>query len=80
MRKKFHDYVKSEHKHIFISGETPKNIFSNERIILAEQAEKLWDRFLKEKGSGYNNLLEFELDIAELASVIPIFWKVLGQW
>ncbi len=78
MRKRFLKYVKSERRYIFISGEAVKNIFSNERIILAEQAEKLWDRFLKDKNSGYDSLLEFELDIAELVSVIPIFLESPG--
>ena len=73
MRIQFINYVKSYHKPIFISGEQTENILSDDRIIIAEQAEKLWERSLKEANTGYNNLLEFELDIAELASVIPVF-------
>ena len=73
MRSQFLNYVKSYHKHIFISGNQTENIFSDDRIIIAEQAEELWEKSLKEANTGYNNLLEFELDIAELASIIPIF-------
>ena len=78
MRSQFIDYIQSKHKHIFISGRKTKNIFSNERIILAEEAENLWDKSLKAENAGYNNLLEFEMDIVELASVIPIFLESSG--
>ena len=82
MRFKFLNYVQSEHKHVFITektGKTTKNIFSDKRIIIAEQVENLWDTCLKEDNTGYNNLLEFEIDIAKLASVIPVFLEGPGS-
>ena len=78
MRSQFINYIQSEHRHIFISGKATKNVCSNERVILAEQVEELWDKCLNEKDAGYDNLLEFEMDIAELASVIPIFLEGPG--
>ena len=78
MRSQFLNYVKSYHKHIFISGEVTKNIFSDDKIIIAEQVEELWEKSLREANTGYDNLLEFEMDIAELASVIPIFLEGPG--
>ena len=78
MRSKFLDYVQSQYKHIFVSGKATKNIFSDERIIIAEQVEHLWETCLNEDNSGYDNLLEFEMDIAKLASVIPVFLEGCG--
>lgn len=79
MRSKFIEYVKSEYRHVFISSEATKNIFSNERIIIAEEVERLWQRCLIEENAGYDNLLEFETDIAELATVIPVFLESPGS-
>ncbi len=79
IRSKFIEYVKTKYKHVFISGEAGKNIFSNERIIIAEKAEHLWQKCLKEENAGYDNLLDFETDIAELASVIPVFLESPGS-
>ena len=78
MRYKFLNYVQLNQKHIFVSGKATTNIFSDKRIIIAEQVEKLWDTCLREDNTGYDNLLEFEIDIAELASVIPIFLEGPG--
>ena len=78
MRTQFLDYVQSKHKHIFISGKATKNICSNERIIIAEKVEHLWDTCLKESNAGYDSLLEFEMDIAQLSSVIPVFLEGYG--
>ena len=78
MRSQFLDYVESEYKNIFISGKSTKNIFSNERIIIAEQVENLWKKCLKEENAGYDNLLEFEMDVAELSTTIPIFLEGCG--
>lgn len=78
MRSKFLNYVQSEYNHVFVSEKPNQNIFSNERVILAEEVEKQWGNCLKEEHAGYDNLLEFEMDIAELASVIPIFLEGTG--
>ena len=76
MRSKFLDYAK--YQHVFISNKAKENIFSDKKIIVAEHIEGLWGGCLDETNSGYNNLLELERDIAELASVIPIFLEGFG--
>ncbi len=78
MRNAFLKHVKSTYKDVFITNKDDENIFSDKRIILAEQIETLWEKCLKEENAGYNNLFEFEMEIAELSSVIPIFLEGHG--